>query len=166
VSRKKRKSLTVVLRPPVKVTTTDVPVEDEADDTPDDVVSRGGWRNESCRTEDERPVDILDKGRVPLDLNETSEERQEGTCEEKVQQAVVELPVRERARRTDDTPDNGCGGEDFSVRAGETIGLMRMAHVLDVGEHPRLNTELYCASNDGCDHLTPKHWAGPKLNLV
>ncbi len=43
---------------------------------------------------------------------------------------------------------------------------MRSADILDVREHPGLDAELHCPSNDGGDDLSKEHWARRDLHVV
>ena len=64
------------------------------------------------------------------------------------------------------TYNNRCGTKNSDRWANEAIFLIRGANVLNVGEHPRLHTELHGASNDSCDNLTKKHRAMWNLHVV
>ena len=72
----------VVFRPPAKVTTTDPVLEDEADDTPGDVVDGCGGRNETCTGEDDGEVDVFDHGVGVAFGEEPRDDRSDGTDEE------------------------------------------------------------------------------------
>lgn len=156
----KEKKRTVVLGPPGKVTATNDVVEEEPDDRPGNVVGRGRGRDETGATEDDGPVDVLEDRVVELVLEEAGEDGREEADEEEEDEAVVDLPLRELARGADDTPDNGCRAEHLRRGASEAVLLCRVAHILDVREHPRLHTELDGTSDDGGDDLGPEHGAG------
>ena len=153
---------TVVLRPPGEVPAADDVVEDEADDTPRDVVRRRCGRNETGASEDNGPVDVTDEGAREALLDEVRQDRDGSANEEEPHELVVQLAGRENARWADDAPDDGRGAEDGRVRAAEAVLLVRAADVVDVAEHPGLHTELDGTGDCGSDDLTPEHrsWSG------
>ena len=60
-----------------------------------------------------------------------------------------------------DTPDDRRSPEHRGRRANEAAILVIIAHAMNVGEHPSLNTELNGASDDGGNGLTPEHRTRP-----
>ena len=63
-------SLTVIFRPPGEMTPTDDIVENKADNCPRNVVHSTRRWNSPCSAEDDREVDILDRGVRPLVADE------------------------------------------------------------------------------------------------
>ena len=59
--------------------------------------------------------------------------------------------------RTNNTPDDGCGAEDLSAGANETVGLMLCTHPFDILKHPGLDSELYSSRNSGANNLGKEH---------
>ncbi len=86
--------------------------------------------------------------------------------EEEEAEGVVDLAGGELARGADDTPDDAGGAEHLGGGADEAVLLRGVAHVLDVGEHPRLDAELRGAGDDGGDDLAPEHRLGRDLHVV
>jgi hypothetical protein len=139
------------------VTTTDNVVEDESNHTPNNVVGWRSGRNQTSRTEDEWPVDVANPRVVELELHETCDSGSKCAGQEEEAKTVVHLTLRELTSRSDDTPDDGRRTKHSGRRANETIGLVSVAHAVNVGEHPSLNTKLDSSSNDCSDDLTPEH---------
>ena len=79
---------------------------------------------------------------------------------------LVNLTLGELTLRTDDSPDDRSGAKDLSRWADEPVRLVRVAHPLDVREHPCLYTELYGSSNDGSSHLRPEHRPRRDLHIM
>lgn len=70
-----------------------------------------------------------------------------------VDDLLVDLTLRELSGGADDTPDDGCSTEHLCSGADEVILLVGSTHIFDVGEHPRLDTELDGTGNDGGEDL-------------
>lgn len=79
------------------------------------------------------------------------------TTQKRRNNILIDLSFGELPCRANNTPDNGGGPEHFSARADETVFLIRIAHVWNVGEHPRLYTELHRPGNDCSNNLSPEH---------
>lgn len=58
------------------------------------------------------------------------------------------------------------GHTTSTTRRSLPVGLIRRAHPLDVGEHPRLNSELNSACKGSGDDLTPEHGARRDLHVM
>jgi hypothetical protein len=148
------------------VTPSDDVVEDEADNTPRDIV---GWRrrwDEACAGEDDGPVDVLEQTALITLLEHVSRDGDASADEEEPEELVVDLAGREDPLRADDAPDDARRAEDGRARADEVVLLVAVAHVFDVGEHPSLHAELDGARDGGRDHLAPEHWAGRDFHVV
>lgn len=95
--------------------------------------------------------------------------------EEEEDEAIINLALRKLALRSNDSPDEGCGAEYFRIGANELIRLVGRAHIprkekaksskrhkiykealLDVGEHPGLNTKLCSSGEHRGNDLTEK----------
>ena len=135
-------------------------VENETGDAPKDVVGWRRWWDQTRAAKNDREVDVADEAEFPLALDQVLHERAKEANEEEVQQAVEQSAAGELQPRPDDAPDNGSRAEHLRRGADEAVLLVSGAHVLDVGEHPGLDTELDGTGDDGGDDLRPEHGAG------
>lgn len=126
----------IVAHPPSTPPIPDNLVEDEAYDTPGEVVERRGWRNLTGTTENEGSADHVCTGLGPLLGDEVDDDWSQGTCDPEVLHRGVGGVARKHAGGTDDTPDDGSVEEDATTRAGEVAGLMACADVLDGAHGP------------------------------
>lgn len=156
----------VVLAPPSKVPPPDPVLEDETDNTPRYVVDSGsGWDITRTRV-DNGEVDVFNDGVRVAACNEVRDARCDGSNKEEENETIVDLTFGKLTSWSDHTPDDGSRSKDFSRGANEVIMLVRVAHVINIREHPGLHTKLYCASQDGCDDLAKEHRALRNLHVV
>lgn len=80
--------LTVILRPPGEMTPTDNIVEDETNNGPGNVVHSTRRWNSPCTTEDDREVDVFDRGVRPLPTDEVTSYGADRTNEEEEYEAA------------------------------------------------------------------------------
>ena len=150
----------VVLRPPSEMPPTDDKLEDEPDNGPGDVIDGGrGW-DETRSREDEGEVDVADDAVGPFEADDVCDDGADEANDEEYAQCKISLPTGELASGANDAPDDGGRAKHLSAGAAEVVLLVGGAHVVDVGEHPCLDTELNCSGNNGCDNLGPEH--GPR----
>ncbi len=161
-------------------------LEDEPHDRPGDVVDgRGGW-DVGGSGEDDGEVDVFEEGVGPAAGDRVRASGEGGADEEKEDEPVVDLTLRELQSGSNDTPlactlvsieleekkvckithDDRRGPKHLRRRANEAILLMRHADVFNVREHPCLHTELRRPREHRRDHLAPEHRARRDLHVV
>lgn len=157
---------TVVLRPPCEVTTADNVVEDKPSNAPGHVVRRCCRGNETSSAEYDRPVDVTNESVGIPQLDEVLDQGAKEADEEEKDQSVIDLSLGELARGTNNSPNDGCSTEDLSGRASKAVLLPGLAHVRNIGEHPRLNSQLHGSRNDCRNYLGPEHgtWTSQRLD--
>lgn len=81
----------VVVHPPAAPAVTDPLVEDEADNTPGEIVEGSGRRNQSATTEDDRSIKVADGGLGPGTGTKVDQDRKESTGEPEPHHVGVQL---------------------------------------------------------------------------
>lgn len=104
VHKTQKESLTVVLGPPAKVATTHEIVKDVADDDPGYIVDRCRGRHVPRARKDDREIEVLEEIESELFVYCPLDEGSEHANQEKENDAIVELTVREQTLWSDDTP--------------------------------------------------------------
>lgn len=156
----------VILGPPREGAAADDVVEGESNDCGGDVVDSGGWGDVTGTSEHDGQVDVL-VPRVGVAAGEgVWDSWADGTDEEEPQERVVHLARAEHVFGGNNTPDDGGGTEHGGRQANESVILVARAHIFDVGEHPRLDTELSGQSDDGGNNLSPEHGTWGDLHVV
>lgn len=153
----------VVLGPPREMTPADNVLEDESNDGPGNVVDGARRGDVTSTREDYGEVKVAQPAVRELQAEEVGEDRCGKADQEEEEESVVDLSLGELASRTNDTPDDTGSTEYFCRWANESVLLSWITHVGNVGEHPRLDTELDGASNNSGDDLGPEH--SPRRNL-
>jgi hypothetical protein len=103
-TKRRKNGLTVVLRPPVKVAPTDVIVKDEADQDPRYIVERCRGRQVASARKDDREIEVLEETDFELLVYCPLDDGYDRANQEKENEPVVELTVREQTLWSDDTP--------------------------------------------------------------
>lgn len=146
----------VVVRPPASVSVLNELVEDESGETPGGVVDGCGRRNLARTAEDDGCVEVSEVGLGEHAGKEVEEGWGNGTSDEEVQQAVVDLASREDTLGTDETPNDGGSKENVATWAGEVTGVVGRAEELDGTESPLENGDLHNTRPDGSNKLGPE----------
>ena len=92
---KGRESLTIILRPPREVATSDHIVEKKADNRPRDVVNSRSWRNRASSVENDGEVNVLDDGIWPLARDYVANGGANSTNKEEESQATFQRSMSE-----------------------------------------------------------------------
>lgn len=185
ITSRETKRRTVILGPPAKVAPTDDIVEDKAEEHPGHIVERRRRGHATRADEDDREAEVLEEIEFELFVQDPLNHRCDESGQETEGEAVVQLTVREQTLWSNHTPlqiqlsigkppkkvcdktyDNRCGTKHGGRRANKAIFLIGRAQVFNVGEHPRLHTELHRAGNDSGDDLTEEHRARCNLHVV
>lgn len=94
-------------RPPAEIALANDFLEDEANDSPGQVVERSSRRDGSRTTEDKRRHEILDGRLGELTGAEVEDDGNDGTDAEEPEEGGVDLPRGEDTSWADETPDHG-----------------------------------------------------------
>jgi hypothetical protein len=96
--------LTVVLRPPTKVASTDDVVKSEADENPGYVVERRRGRQVVRASEDKREIQVLEGLYVEFLVEYPLNNWRKDPDQEEKDETVIELAMGEQTLWSDDTP--------------------------------------------------------------
>ena len=141
------------------MTSTNNVLEYEPDNSPRNVVDRSCGGDETSSGKDNGEVDVLNNGVRILEGNRPSSKWSNSADKEEENEAIIDLTFRELECGPNDTPDDRGSAEHLSRWADETVRLVKIAHAVDVGEHPSLDAELDGSSDDGRDNLAEEHGA-------
>jgi len=156
----------VILGPPREVTPSNNVLENETNTCPRNVVEGSRRRDKASSIEDDREIDVFQEA---VGVPPVEGPRNGGCCranQEEEDQRIIGLPMTEHEPRADDTPNDAGSSEDLGARADESVFLIRGAEVLDIGEHPGLDTQLDGTSNYCRDDLAPEHGSGRDLHVM
>lgn len=134
----------IVPLPPLERALADQVVEHEAKDEPQRVLRRVGRRNVARRVEEDGHVDVAHPAVGVPPIYNVHEHRHHRPDEEEVHERAVHLARLEHALRANRAPDQGRVVCCFGALARESLGIVRVAEVLDVDHHPAEN----CAASN------------------
>lgn len=79
---------------------------------------------------------------------------------------MVHLTLRELKPRPNNTPHDARRPKHLRARTNKPVLLVRLAHILDIREHPRLHAELDRARHHRRDRLRAEHRPRRDLHVM
>lgn len=155
-----------IARPPARIHTTDDPVENETNNAPLGQVPGGGRRNHTGGAEEGREDDVAEsRARIAAGKEVLDDGAQEANQPEVVAPGV-QLTSTENELGTNDTPDDGGVVESTGAGAGQTLGLIGRADLVNVAEEEVVRADLNNGQPDDGKSLSLEHAARRNLHVV
>ena len=156
----------VEAHPPAAIPVLDEFVENESGGAPGQVVEWRGGRQVRDPVENDGRREVAELGLRPSSGGQVEYDGSNEPHNPEVEEAGVDMARAEDASRTNEAPDDACVEENTGLGAGEMIGLLGGAYVLNGAQGPVHDADLYNARPDGGNGLGHKHSTRRDFHVV